>query len=288
MYMNKPLIGAHVSIAGGIEKSFDRACEIGASCFQIFTRTNRSWTAQLYSSDEIARFKQAQRNSTISSVIGHASYLINLASATEETREKSKNFLVSELIRCSSVGIRTLVLHPGSHGGEGEDLGIERLVEGLQFVLSQTPDDCVIALETMAGQGSSLGSSLEGLKKIVQAMPSLARIKFCIDTCHIFAAGYDLSSGEKFELFLNEFDQQLGLKNVSAIHCNDSLTVSGSRVDRHANLAQGKMNPEVFSVLMNNSVLAAVPKILETPEKDGQDQYAQEIVWLTSLVKNTQ
>jgi deoxyribonuclease-4 len=286
--MKKPLVGAHVSIAGGVEKSFDRAVEIGANCFQIFTRTNRSWTAKPYSSEEIMRFQDAQKRTGIQTVVAHASYLVNLASANAETREKSKEFLISELQRCSSVGIKTLVLHPGSHGGDGEIVGVERLVAGLAEALASTPDDCSIALETMAGQGSSLGSTLEGLKLITRGMSSLSRIKFCIDTCHIFAAGYDLSSAAKFELFLDQFDIDLGLQNVAVIHCNDSASAFASNVDRHANLKQGKIAPNVFSALMNSSRLAHVPKILETPEKDGVDQYAQEIVWLNYLVCDTQ
>jgi deoxyribonuclease-4 len=285
--MKKSLVGAHVSIAGGIEKSFDRAAEIGANCFQIFTRTNRSWTAKPYSPEEIARFQDVQRRTGIHTVVAHASYLVNLASANAETREKSKEFLVSELLRCSSIGISTLVLHPGSHGGDGEIVGVERLVAGLTEVLAKTPKDCSIALETMAGQGSSLGSTLEGLRLIVQSMPSLSRIRFCIDTCHIFAAGYDLSSAEKFEIFLDQFDASLGLQHVAVIHCNDSQSAFASNVDRHANLKCGKIAPDVFAALMNSSRLAHVPKILETPEKDGVDQYAQEIMWLNSLVRST-
>jgi len=282
--MKKQLIGAHVSIAGGIEKSFERALEIGANCFQIFTRTNRSWKASLYSPEEIELFASKSAQSGITTVIGHASYLINLASTTSETRIKSEEFLISELIRSSSIGIKSLVLHPGSHGGDGEDIGIDRLSAALSRVIAQTPEDCTISLETMAGQGSSLGSTLESLKKIVQAVPDSRRVKFCIDTCHIFAAGYDLSSSAKFDAFIDEFDSKLGLSNLAVIHCNDSKSSFQSNVDRHANIGEGNIAKDVFVVLMNHSRLAHIPKILETPEKDGIAQYKSEIEWLNSVV----
>jgi deoxyribonuclease-4 len=284
--MQKQFIGAHVSIAGGIEKSFDRALEIGANCFQIFTRTNRSWKTELYSQKEKESFSAASARSGITTVIGHASYLINLASATAETRFKSEEFLISELIRSSSIGIKSLVLHPGSHGGDGEDIGIERLSAALSRVIAQTPEDCTISLETMAGQGSSLGSTLESLKKIVQAVADSRRVKFCIDTCHIFAAGYDLSSAEKFGAFIDVFDLSLGLSNLAVIHCNDSKSSFKSNVDRHANIGEGNIAKEVFVALMNDSRLAHIPKILETPEKDGIAQYKSEIDWLNFVVSN--
>ena len=277
------LVGAHLSIAGGIEKSFDRAREVGANCFQIFTRSSRSWNSVLYSPAEVVAFKKAQAASGIDIVVAHAPYLINLASTTTATREGSVKLLESELLRAHSLGLRCVVLHPGSHGGDGEDVGIQRFIENLDFVLARVPDDCVVALETMAGQGNSLGSTLDSLKKIYQGSSFSSRIQFCLDTCHVFSAGYDISSGVKFNAFLDEFDNKLGIEKLSVIHVNDSKTPFDARVDRHAMLGHGSIPREVFVAIMNDVRLQKIPKILETPAEKENTTYGPEIAWLRSI-----
>ena len=278
-----PLVGAHLSIAGGIEKSFSHAAEVRATCFQIFTRSSRSYNSKLYASEEITAFKAAQKLAGIDVVVSHAPYLINLASATESVREGSVRLLTAELQRAQSLGLQAVVLHPGSHGGAGEDVGIELFAKGLHEVFAKVPESPVIALETMAGQGTSLGSSLESLKKLSDAAGFSSRIKFCLDTCHVSSAGYDISSGAKFATFLDEFDRVLALGRLAVIHVNDSSTPTGSNVDRHAMLGRGCIPSEVFAELMNDSRLAHIPKILETPAEREGTTYLGEIALLKSM-----
>ena len=280
---NMPLVGAHLSIAGGIENSFDHALSVGATCFQIFTRSSRSWNSKLYSDLEIAAFKAAQERSGIDVVVSHAPYLINLASATESVRKGSVELLTAELHRAESLGLNAVVLHPGSHGGAGEDVGIDLFAAGLTEVFKNAPGDSVVALETMAGQGTSLGSTLESLKKISDAVGFSSRIKFCLDTCHIASAGYDISSAAKIGLFLDQFNAVLGLDRLAVIHVNGSSTPQGSRVDRHSMLDQGFIPREVFVAIMNDSRLAHLPKILETPAEREGTTYSGEISWLKSV-----
>lgn len=280
---NIPLVGAHLSIAGGIEKSFNHAVAVGATCFQIFTRSSRSWNSKLYSDEEVAAFKLAQQQTGIEVVVSHAPYLINLASVTESVRKGSIQLLTAELQRAHSLGLGAVVLHPGSHGGAGEDAGIELFAQGLVQVFKSIPESCSIALETMAGQGSSLGSTLESLKKISDAVGFSSRITFCLDTCHIASAGYDILSAAKFGAFLNRFDSVLGLDRLSVIHVNDSTTPVNSHVDRHAMLGTGTIPNDVFVALMNDPRLAHLPKILETPAEREGTTYAAEIAWLKSV-----
>mgnify|MGYP003456025444 CR=1 FL=1 len=279
------LVGAHLSIAGGIEKSFAHAQAVDASCFQIFTRSSRSWNAKLYSAAEITAFKQAQKETGIDVVVAHAPYLINLASVTPATRDGSVTLLTSELQRAQSLGLQAVVLHPGAHGGDGEDVGVERVARGLEQAFTHASGDTVVALETMAGQGTSLGSRLESLKKIYDECSYRSRIQFCIDTCHIYSAGYDISSGLKFAAFLDEFDRVLGLGNLAVIHCNDSQVPFDARVDRHAMLGKGSIPTEIFEVIMNDERLVHVPKILETPAEKEGTTYGPEIALLRSLVR---
>ncbi len=206
-----------------------------------------------------------------------------MASATESVRQGSVQLLTAELQRAHSLGLNAVVLHPGSHGGAGEDAGIELFAHGLKQVFANTPDDCVISLETMAGQGTSLGSSLESLKKISQAVDISSRINFCLDTCHVSSAGYDISSGAKFAAFLGEFDRVLGLERLAVLHVNDSTTPQGSHVDRHAMLGAGLIPKEVFVALMSDPRLAHIPKILETPAEREGTTYSAEIAWLKSV-----
>lgn len=278
------LVGRHLSIAGGIEKSFARAVAVGARCFQIFSRSSRAFNSKLYTHEEIAAFKKAQVEAGITTVISHAPYIINAASSTEKTRDGAHLFLKVEYQRAQSLGLYAMVLHPGSHGGEGEDVGIERVTQALNQLCAQVEGSTLIALETMAGQGSSLGSTLESLQKIYNKCTDKARIRFCLDTAHIFSAGYDISTGPKFSAFLDEFDKVLGLENLAVIHCNDSMVPFDARKDRHAHIGKGTIPLEAFKALMNEPRLVHVPKILETPDDDDTTICAAEIALMRSLV----
>lgn len=282
----KALVGRHLSIAGGIELSVARAVAVEATCFQIFSRSSRFANLKQYSEIEIEAFQSAQKRTGIDVVVAHAPYLINLASTTEKTRHNSYVLLRAELLRAQSLQFYCVVLHPGSHNGEGEDIGVERVAQALNKLFEEIPGDVPIALETMAGQGSSLGSTLQSLKNIYDKCSNKQRVRFCLDTCHIFVAGYDISSGDKFRAFLDEFDRVLGLSNVAVIHCNDSQSKYGSRLDRHARLGKGTIPMDVFEQLMNEPRLKHIPKILESPDEPGEEEvvtYRNEIRMLRSL-----
>lgn len=280
----RALIGRHISIAGGIEKAFTRAVEVDATCFQIFSRASRFGSLKQYTNSEIAAYKKAQQETGITFVVAHAPYVINLASAKQEVRESSYAFLHAEMLRAESLNFHAVVLHPGSHGGSGAQVGEQLLAQGLNRLFDELPGSVPLALETMAGQGSTIGSSLESLKKIYELCPNKSRIKFCLDLCHVFAAGYDVQSEAKFGAFLNEFDALLGIENIAVIHCSDSAVPFNAHVDRHAPVGHGKIPLAVFRALVNEPRLVHIPKILETPDQDDSSCYRKEIELMRSFV----
>lgn len=279
----RALIGRHLSIAGGIEKSFARAVEVDASCFQIFSRSSRFGNLKQYTLSEIAAYKKAQQETGIQIVVAHAPYVINLASTKPEVRESSYAFLCAEMQRAQTLNFHSIVLHPGSHGGSGEEVGVQQIAEGLNRLFEQFPGETPIALETMAGQGSTIGSSLQSLKKIYELCANKARVRFCLDICHVFAAGYDIGSESKFAGFLDEFDAVLGIANISVIHCSDSVVPFNAHLDRHARIGEGKIPLEVFKVVVNEPRIAHIPKILETPDQDDPLSYKREISFVRSF-----
>jgi len=269
---SKLLLGAHLSTAGGFENALYDGQKIGCTAVQIFTHSNRQWHIKPITQNEIARFAAAKKETGIDCLVVHASYLINLASAKEEQRALSLKTVVKELERCEQLDIAYLVLHPGSYVEGTEDSGIHHLIAGLTAALEQVPGTTMILLENMAGQGSSIGRRLEQLAFIRSQTKQNSRIGVCVDTCHLFAAGYDISTPETYEQFWNEFDATVGLKHLRALHLNDSKNICGSHVDRHAHIGEGKMGLGAFELLMNDPRFFAIPKILETPkEKDLAD-----------------
>lgn len=269
---SKLLLGAHLSTAGGFENALYDGQKIGCTAVQIFTHSNRQWHIKPITQDEIARFAAAKKETGIDYLVVHASYLINLASAKEEQRTLSLKTVVKELERCEQLGIAYLVLHPGSYVEGTEDSGIHHLIAGLNAALEQAPGTTMILLENMAGQGSSIGRRLEQLAFIRSQTKQNSRIGVCVDTCHLFAAGYDISTPETYEQFWNEFDAIVGLKHLRALHLNDSKNICGSHIDRHAHIGEGKLGLDAFELLVNDPRFFAIPKILETPkEKDLAD-----------------
>ena len=279
------LLGAHISIADGLHKAILRGEEIGCTAIQIFTKSSRSWFAKKLSEKEIEKFKKAQKESKqIKMIVAHTSYLINLASSNAVTEKKSITSLAQELERCEELEIPYLVLHPGSHVGQGEEKGIEKIAKNLDKVLSKSKGKTKITLETTAGQGTNLGYTFKQLKKIRSLCKQKSKIVVCLDTCHVFAAGYDFRSPEGYKKVMAEFIKTLGLRSLKVIHINDSKGELGSRVDRHANIGKGKIPRNVFKAIMNDKRLAGVPKILETPIQDPTD-YIDEIKMLRRMVK---
>ena len=279
------LIGAHISIAGGLDQAPSRGEEIGCTAIQIFTKNQVQWKARPLSSLEIVNYRQALANSSIQSVVAHNSYLINLASPEEKLLNKSRQAFVDEMDRAESLRIQSLIFHPGSHKNADENVGLKLIAEGIDFVCQQRPDYKIkLLLETTAGQGTSLGYSFEQLKWIIDRIADPDRVGVCLDTCHIFAAGYDIRSQLSYEKTFDRFDQVIGLEKLQAIHLNDSKKELGSRVDRHEHIGQGQIGLEAFRLIMNDLRFVNVPKLLETP--GDLKKFKENLDLLKSLVEN--
>ncbi len=270
--------GAHMSVAGGLENGFRAAAEAGCDCLQIFVKNQRQWSAKPLTDEVIQNYKTAERETGIGPVAAHASYLLNLASPEAENRERSIAALVDELERCAALGVSDLVFHPGAHMGEGEAKGCTLIAKSLNAIRKRLGNDSgvggdgvTLLLETTAGQGSAIGYRLEHLEDIFGAVKDDAWLGVCIDTCHIYAAGYDIRKPEGYAAFVDELEDRNLLNRVRCIHVNDSVRECGSRVDRHAHIGKGKIGLDGFRHLVNDARLTHVPRILETPKgKDGR------------------
>lgn len=281
---HEPLVGCHVSIAGGIHKVFDRGESVGCTAIQIFTKSNRNWFDKKLKTEEIEKFKVAAKQSSIKAVVAHTGYLINIGSNKASTATQSTNSLLDEVHRCQELGVKILVLHPGSHLGAGEEKCIKQIAHNLDHVLEQSDGSVTVALETMAGQGTNLGYTFEQLKEIRSLCKHKKNIAFCLDTCHVFAAQYDISTEDGYRETFKQFDTILGLEHLKAIHMNDSQTKLGSRVDRHAPLGEGYIKLATFERIMNDKKLIDIPKILETPSDAEMKLWAKEIALLKEMV----
>ena len=265
------LIGAHMSTAGGVALAIDRALSVDATAMQIFVKNNMQWFAAApFTPAELKAFHEHPRRGELRSVFAHSGYMINLAAVNPEFAEKSRLALKDELIRADQLRLPFLVLHPGAHMGAGEAAGLAKIVAGLDAVLEKLPEvKTRVALETTAGQGTSLGHTFEQPASIFEHSAHPERLCVCVDTAHLFAAGYDLSTDEGTAATFERFERILGLERLVAVHCNDSKSGLGSRVDRHEHLGRGKIGLAPFRFLMRESRFAAIPKVLETPK--GKD-----------------
>ena len=275
-----------MSIAGGAFNALISGKEVGCATIQIFTKNNNRWNAKPLTETEITEFKAKQKETGIKPVVAHNSYLINTASPDKALSQKSKEAMLIEMQRCEQLGVPVLVMHPGSHVGTGEKEGIKRIAEAIDWLHEKTKEYQVqIALETTAGQGSHLGYRFEQLAEIIDLTGDKTRLAICLDTCHIFAAGYDIRTEQGYEKTMAEFDQIIGLKRLKAIHFNDSVKDFGSRVDRHAHIGQGKTGQAGFGFFMNDQRLENIPKLLETP-KDKEGKFDRmNLATLRKLVK---
>jgi deoxyribonuclease-4 len=266
--------GAHMSIAGGHDRAVRAAAALGMDCVQVFTKNNNQWKAKPLTDDQVAAFRQSLSETGVGDPVAHNSYLINLASPDDELWQKSIDAMVIELERAEALGILHLVSHPGAHVGSGEDVGIARIASGLDEIHRRTKGfQARIALETTAGQGSCLGHRFEHLGDILQQVREADRLEICVDTCHIFAAGYRLGTRDEYNETIGELDRIVGLDRVRVWHLNDSVKACGSRVDRHAGIGRGRLGLEPFGHLVADPRFAALPMILETPKgtEDGED-----------------
>src|SRR5437016_10084219 len=264
------LLGAHMSIAGGVQMSIQRGCSIGCSAMQMFVKNNMQWFARPLTRQEIGAFIDQVQRDELLSIFGHANYLINLAATNPQFRANSIRALSEELIRADQLKLPFLVLHPGAHLGAGEEAGLESIIESIDRVLSGIPKiKTRIALETTAGQGSCLGSKFEHLAYIISRVREPERLCVCLDTAHVFAAGYDISTDSSVRKTFREFDRMIGRNRLVAIHLNDSKTACGSRVDRHEHIGKGRIGLDAFGFIMRNRRFSKIPKVLETPK--GKD-----------------
>lgn len=262
-----PLVGAHVSTAGGHYKGIAEAERVGCEIVQFFTKNNMQWDAKPLTAKELELYHQAVAASPIKAVFGHSGYLINLAGPEgSDNLTKSRNSLVMELERCDQLGFPFLVLHPGAHLNQGEEAGLDQILKSLDIVFNRFQGKAQIALETTAGQGSNLGARLEHLQYLYDQCPQRERLVFCLDTCHLFAAGYDLRTASQVDAFVHEFSALLPWDRIRAIHCNDSVGGLGSRKDRHALLGKGAIGWECFHTLLHHPAFRNIPLCLETPK----------------------
>ena len=278
-------LGAHESIAGGLYKAFDRARSVGCEAVQIFVKPNRAWAVKPLTEDDVTRFKAEAEETDIQPVVGHASYLLNLATPDEALWTKSRDTLTIELERCETLNVPYLVLHPGSHVGTGEDAGLARVAQALGEVHAVTSGfHAQILLETTAGQGTGLGYCFEHLGWLIEHTPDGERLGVCLDTCHVFAAGYELRTPEGYAATMDGFDQVVGLERLKAIHLNDSKGDLGSRKDRHEHIGKGHIGQEGFRHVLNDPRLAGLPGLLETPKSDDLHEDRENLAVLRLLV----
>lgn len=264
------LLGSHIPTIGGVAKAIDRGVGIGCTAMQIFVKNNMQWFVKPFSDEEVNGFLQHPLRNKLKMIIAHAGYLINLGTEHSENHEKSLHSLGEELVRCDQLEIPYLVLHPGSHLGAGIETGIRCVVQSLNHIHTEHHKLKVrIALETTAGQGSCLGACFQELAEILEKVKSPERLRICLDTAHVFAAGYDLSAKNGAQKVFKTFDNVIGLEQLCALHINESKAALGSRVDRHENLGQGKIGLDAFRWIMRSRALEKIPKILETPK--GKD-----------------
>lgn len=263
------LIGAHMSAAGGADRAVKAAALAGFGSVQLFTKNNNRWAAPPLTDAHASAFRAALAETGLRRPVAHNSYLINLASPVDALWNQSIDAMTVEVERCQALGIGDLVAHPGAHLKSGEEAGLARVAGALDEVHRRTAGTSVyIDLETTAGQGSCLGHRVEHLGRILGLVKAPERLGVCIDTCHLFAAGYPLDPGDGYDETIDQIDREVGLGRVRVWHLNDSLRERGSRVDRHAGIGRGHLGLDPFRAILNDPRISPAPMILETPKGD--------------------
>jgi len=280
------IIGAHVSIAGGIENSIVQARQLGCETFQIFTKNQNQWREKEFTPEQIGTFRNDLSKSKIQAglLAAHDSYLINLCSPRQDLLDRSRLAFLNEARRCAALGIPYLIFHPGSHTGGGEEWGLKMIAESINYVLQELKTrQVILLLETTAGQGTNLGYRFDQLRQIMDGVDQPEQIGLCVDTCHIFAAGYDIRQKQGYQQTFARLEAELDLNKVMAFHLNDCKNDCGSRVDRHERIGQGQIGPESFRLLMQDNRWQKLPGFLEIP--GGDDAFKQDIKKLKRLRK---
>jgi len=278
------ILGAHMSIAGGVDKAIERGASIDCDAIQIFVKNNNQWFAKEQTKEEIESFKKLQKKTNIF-VFAHTGYLINLASPKEDVYEKSMESMLGEIIRCQKLDIPYLVLHPGSHLGTGEETGIKKIIKSLNKLFKETKKSPVkVLLETTSGQGTNLGYKFEHISEIIAGISEKTRTGVCFDTCHSFSAGYDIKSKDGYKKTMEEFDKIIGIKNLLAFHINDSKFPMGQKKDRHEHIGQGFLGLEAFENILNDKRFKNIPMVLETPKDEDLKEDVENLKTLRSLI----
>jgi deoxyribonuclease IV len=268
-----PILGAHMSIAGGYHRAVVEAQRCGCDCVQLFTKNNNQWRAKEITADDAAQFQRALAELAIVHPLSHSSYLINLASPDDVLWQKSTDGMVTELCRAEKLGIPYVVVHPGSHTTSSEEEGIAKVALALDMIHKLLPRaKSQVLLEITAGQGTNLGWKFSHLAAILAQTARPDRVGICFDTCHAFAAGYDLADRKAYQAMWREFDELLGLDRLKAIHLNDSKRELGSRIDRHEHIGRGRIGLEGFRHLLTDNRFRDVPMYLETPKENAEEE----------------
>lgn len=279
-----PLIGSHMSIAGGVFNAIMHAEKAGCRCVQLFVKSSNQWRAKPLTEEEITQFKDERKRTGIGPAVAHSSYLINIGSPDDALFEKSREALKIELERCNTLGVEYLVFHPGAHVGSGVEAAIERIAAGMNWVLDNVKDgDSMLLLETTAGAGSHIGSTFEELRAILDKLEQPERTGVCLDTCHIFAAGYDIRTEAAYKATMQKFDTVIGRPLLKAIHFNDSKFDIATHKDRHEHIGKGFIGKDGFGCFMRDTKLKNVPKILETPKDEDYKNDKMNLALLRKL-----
>lgn len=272
-------MGAHMPTVGGLHNALTSGRDIGCTAVQLFTGNPRQWSVPALTDEAVAQFRQARADTAMAFVVAHDSYLINLAAPDPKVMGASRRAMQDELVRADALGIPWVVTHMGAHLNTGEEAGLEALVGSIRRVLDETAAlGSGIAMETTAGQGTGLGYLFEHLATVIEGAGGSPRLGVCLDTCHIFAAGYDIRDADSFREMLDRFDATIGLDRLRLIHVNDAKKPLGSRVDRHEHLGKGEVGEEAFRLLVNEPRLASIPLVLETPESETMHKVNLELL----------
>ena len=280
-----PLLGAHMSIAGGVGNALLDGKKVDCDAIQIFTKSSRQWASKPYTKEEIEQFRTNQKETGITTVIAHDSYLLNLGSPDDGLRKRSVAAFIDELERCETLGVTNLIAHPGAHVGAGEAEGIKTIAKSLDEVHKACPGyKTRITLEITAGQGSNLGYRFDQIANMIDATKENDRLRVCFDTEHAFAAGYDIRTKDGYERTFAEFDEIIGIERLAAFHLNDSKKEFHSRVDRHEHIGKGFIGVEAFRLLMNDQRFWGLPMCLETPKGPDLKEDRENLTLLRSLL----
>jgi deoxyribonuclease-4 len=285
----RPLLGAHMSIAGGVGEALLRARQVDCECVQIFTKSSRQWASRPYSPEEVAAFKRNLGETGIQAVIAHDSYLVNMGAPDDKLRKRSIEGMIDEFERCELLGVPFLISHPGSHVGSGEDVGIKTIAESIDIVHEACRGFKVrMTLEITAGQGSNLGCSFQQMGRIFDSVKENDRLRLCFDTQHAFASGYDLRNQEGYDHAFGELDRHIGLARLVAFHINDSKKPLNSRVDRHEHIGKGQLGIDFFRRLLRDPRFFGLPMCLETPKGPDLKEDVENLTTLRALFDPTQ